>query len=142
MAEPVLRQRVTDFYSALNTRDPGRIGAWLTDDVDWFIFAPVELFPLSGHRRGREAVLERFRKLPASFDVKRYEHEIVLVDGDSAATLNRLNYVQVRTGRTISYRIAQFIRFRDGRVCEFRAVIDSLDAAEQILGHPLIASAA
>jgi ketosteroid isomerase-like protein len=142
MPEPALRQRVMDFYVAMNTRDPARIGDWLTDDVDWFIFAPVEVFPMAGHRRGREAVVQRFRELPKTMDVRKYEHDAILVDGDSAATLNRITYVQVSTGRTIRYRIAQFLRFRDGKVCEFRAIIDSLDAAEQYLGRALIAPAA
>ena len=142
MNEPALRQRVADFYAALNTRDPSRIAPYLTDDVDWFIFAPVEIFPLAGHRRGRDAVLERFRELPRSMEVRKYEHEAVLVDGDTAATLNRLSYVQVSTGRTITYRVAQFLRFRSDKVCEFRAIIDSLDATEQYLGRDLIASAA
>lgn len=142
MNEPALRQRVAAFYAALNSRDPARIGPCLTDDVDWFIFAPVEIFPLAGHRRGREAVLDRFRELPKTMDVKTYEHEAVLVDGDTAATLNRLTYVQVTTGRTIRYRIAQFLRFREGKLCEFRSIIDSLDATEQFLGRPLIVSAA
>lgn len=142
MNEPAVRQRVAAFYAALNTRDPARIGPCLTDDVDWFIFAPVEVFPLAGHRRGREAVLDRFRELPKSMDVKKYEHEAVLVDGDTAATLNRLSYVQVATGRTITYRIAQFLRFRADKVCEFRSVIDSLDAVEQYLGRGLIETAA
>jgi ketosteroid isomerase-like protein len=28
----------------------------------------------------------------------------------------------------ISYRIAHFMRFRDGKVAEFRSIIDTLDA--------------
>lgn len=141
MPEPAFRQRVVDFYAAMNSRDPARIGEWLTDDVDWFIFAPVEIFPMSGRRRGREAVMERFRSLAEVVDVRKYDHEFMLADGDHAATLSRLTYVQKTTGRTINYRLAQFLRFRDGKVCEFRSIIDSLDAAEQILGHPLIVAA-
>jgi ketosteroid isomerase-like protein len=86
-------------------------------------------------------VLDRFRELPKTIDVRKYEHEAVLVDGDTAATFNRLHYVQVATGRIITYRTAQFLRFRDGEVCEFRALIDSLDAAEQYLGRGLIGAA-
>ena len=141
MHAPALRQHVADFYAALNTRDPTRIGPWLTDDVDWFIFAPIDVFPLAGRRRGKDAVLDRFRELPKTMDVRKYEHEAMLVDGDTAATFNRLSYVQVATGRIITYRTAQFLRFRNGKVCEFRAIIDSLDAVEQYLGRDLIAAA-
>ena len=40
-------------------------------------------------------------------------------------------------GRVISYRLAHFIAFRDGKVVENLSLIDSFDAVEQVLGHPL-----
>jgi hypothetical protein len=40
----------------------------------------------------------------------------------------------------VSYSNAQFMRFRSGKLFEFRAVIDTFDAAEQVLGHPISAS--
>jgi hypothetical protein len=39
--------------------------------------------------------------------------------------------------RKISYRVAHFIRFRDQKVSEFCSIIDSFDAAEQVLGHAI-----
>jgi ketosteroid isomerase-like protein len=63
--------------------------------------------------------------------------EVVLIEADRAATLNRLTGLQHPTGRTVSYRCAHFLRFSGGKVIELRAVIDSFDAAEQILGHPI-----
>lgn len=39
--------------------------------------------------------------------------------------------------RTISYRVSQLSRFRDGKVVELCSIIDSFDAAEQILGHAI-----
>jgi ketosteroid isomerase-like protein len=59
----------------------------------------------------------------------------MLVDGDRAATLSRLTGRQRATGRIISYRCAQFLQFRDDKVIDFRSLIDSFDAAEQMLGH-------
>jgi hypothetical protein len=40
-------------------------------------------------------------------------------------------------GHPISYRIAQFVQFRSGKVIEYVSIIDSFDAVEQVLGHPL-----
>ena len=40
-------------------------------------------------------------------------------------------------GHAISYRIAQFFRFHDQKVVEYVSLIDSFDAAEQVLGRPL-----
>jgi ketosteroid isomerase-like protein len=59
-----------------------------------------------------------------------------VLDGDRAATLNRLSGRRA-DGRAIGYRVAQFIRFNDGKVVEYCSVIDSFDAAEQVLGHSI-----
>jgi hypothetical protein len=48
----------------------------------------------------------------------------------------RLIAVHGETDRVVSYRCAQLLRFRDNKLVEFRALIDSFDAAEQMLGHP------
>ena len=32
------------------------------------------------------------------------------------------------------------MRFRDGKIVEYRAIIDSFDAAEQMIGHPIALS--
>jgi ketosteroid isomerase-like protein len=142
MVEATLRRTAAELFAAFKSRDPDLIAPWLTEDVDWFIFAPVDIFPWAGHRRGRQAVVDRFRDMQKSIDVTRYDQEAVLVDGETAATLTRVSYVQRATRRTVTYRVAQFLRFRDGKLCQFRAIIDSLDAAEQQLGRDLIVSAA
>ena len=40
-------------------------------------------------------------------------------------------------GRVISYRVANFVRFRDGKIVENLSLIDSFDAVEQVLGRPI-----
>ena len=35
-------------------------------------------------------------------------------------------------------RLAQFARFRDGKVYEFCSIIDTLGAVEQLMGRPLL----
>ena len=42
----------------------------------------------------------------------------MLIDGDRVATLNRLSARRKGDGRIISYRLAHFMRFRDGKVVE------------------------
>src|SRR5215207_4971101 len=102
------------------------------------IVGPVDLLQFCGRRKGKAAVMELFeRVIPNVLQIRGVVSDIVLVDGDRAATYNRITGVQRATGRTISYRSAQFIRFRDEKVIEYRSLIDSFDAAEQVLGHPI-----
>jgi ketosteroid isomerase-like protein len=136
--QPVSHATVQDFYRAYMTRDPARVAPFLDDDVDWMISGPVDVMPFCGHRRGRAAVLKLVdRRAPTTLDGLAFEPEMLLVDGDRAAMLCTLSAVIATRKRKVSYRVAHFLRFRDGKLIKFRAIMDSFDAAEQILGHAI-----
>jgi ketosteroid isomerase-like protein len=142
MSTPVSRSRVDAFYRAFMSRDPATIAAFLDDDVEWMIVGPIDLFAFCGPRRGKPAVMELFETIiPRVMTITRWTTDIVLVDHDRAASFNRLTGLQCQTGRTISYRVAHFLRFRDDKLVDFRAVLDSFDAVEQMLGHAIDLSA-
>jgi hypothetical protein len=61
----------------------------------------------------------------------------VLIEGYRVATLNRMSARRRDDGRMISYRLAHFLRFRDGKLIENVSIIDSFDVVEQMIGHPL-----
>jgi ketosteroid isomerase-like protein len=42
--------------------------------------------------------------------------ELILVDGDRAATLSRQYSRRTVDGHAVSYRVANFMRFRDGKL--------------------------
>ena len=65
-----------------------------------------------------------------------------MVDGDQLAMLSRQSARRTADGRAISYRVANFMRFRDGKVIENFSLIDSFDAVEQVLGQPARSGAA
>jgi len=126
------------FYCALASRDCARIAAYLSDDVDWMSIGPVEMLTFCGPRQGKAAVMEVFERLiPAVVDVTSYVTDILLVDGDRAAGLNRLTGRWHATGRVIACRLANFMRFRDGKICEYRSLMDSLAAVEEFIGQRL-----
>ena len=130
------RSVVEGFYKTQASRDPERIAPFLDDDVEWSISGPVDLLCFCGIWRGKQAALEIFTRLvPQVFDVIGFEQDELLIDGESVATLNRLSAIQCATGRRISYRVAQFLRFRDGKIVNVRALLDSFNAAEQVLGY-------
>jgi ketosteroid isomerase-like protein len=138
MTRSLLRQRVEDFYQARMSRDPARIAPFLDEDVTWSISGPVDLIPFCGQRQGKEAVMDAIVRLaPALMTVTKLEFEEFLIDGDRAACFTRLTAVRTGTGRVISYRRAEIFRFRDNKIVAYRAILDSLDVAEQVLGHPI-----
>ncbi|MBM3530050.1 MAG: nuclear transport factor 2 family protein [Alphaproteobacteria bacterium] len=136
--QAVTRATVDEFYRAYKTRQGTSIAPFLDDDIDWILSGPVGVMPHCGQRRGAAEVLQVFNgRFPAIFAKMNVVTPTILIDGDRVAMLGMLSAVLAKTGQNVSYRIAHFMQFRDGKIVEFRGIIDSFDAAEQILGHAL-----
>jgi ketosteroid isomerase-like protein len=139
MADTVSRAVVDDFFKVYSARDPQKLEAFLHDDVVWTISGPVDVLSYCGTHRGKAAVLDLIlRVVPSLFRVTSHTQESVLVEGNQVAMLNRRSAQRTADGRVISYRVANFIRFQDGKVIQNLTLLDSFDAVEQVLGHPLV----
>jgi ketosteroid isomerase-like protein len=135
MTEDAMRGVVRAFSDALAARAPELFATKLDDEIEWTVFGPVDLYPFFGQRRGKTAVMMAFEAMSAHLSLIRAEKETVLIDGDRAAGLVRINAVDTFTGRTLSLRLALFAQFRDGKLISLKALFDSFDAVEQSLGH-------
>jgi ketosteroid isomerase-like protein len=138
MTTPVSRSTVQAFFQAFASKEPARLAPFLDDAVVWSICGPVELITFCGQFRGKAAVLDVFGRIaPSILRLTGFDPEILLVDGDRAAMLARLTGITPGAGRIISYRSTQFVQFADDKVIEYRAIMDSFNAAEQFLGHAI-----
>jgi ketosteroid isomerase-like protein len=143
MTEPVARAVVEGFYQALAGCDMQALAPYLDDDVVWTISGPVDILQFCGRRVGKAVVLKLLdRDIPLLLEKRRLVPQAMLVDGDRAAVLGKLMACRRDIGHPISYRIAQFVQFRDGKVIDYVSIIDSFDAVEQVLGRPLARQAA
>jgi ketosteroid isomerase-like protein len=98
----------------------------------------MDVLPFCGVFRGKAAVLDLIgRRVPSVLKVFSFVPESKLIDGDQVAMLHRQSGRRDTDGRVISYRVANFIRFADDKVIANVSLIDSFDAVEQVLGHPL-----
>lgn len=97
------------------------------------IYGPARIFPFEGPRRGKAQVLEVFSAIGSQFELKRYEPEIIFVEGDRAATMVRTAFEQRTTGRMLSLRLVNFLRIQDGQVIEFKESSDTFDVVEQAM---------
>lgn len=137
----VPRSVVDAFCKTYSARDVEKLAAFLDDDVKWTISGPVDFLRFCGTHRGRAAVLDLIsRQIPAVLRTFSFVPEMLLADGDRVSMLSRQSARRTADGRVISYRVANFMRFRDGRVFENLSLLDSFDAVEQVLGQPLGAS--
>jgi ketosteroid isomerase-like protein len=138
MAYEVPRARVEAFYRAYATRDVAMIAEFIHDDVVWTISGPVDLLPYCGTHHGKTAVLDLIgRQVPELLRTAGFVAEALLVQGDRAAMLSRKSAKRTSDGHSVSYRVANFMRFLDGKVLANLSLIDSFDAVEQVLGRPL-----
>lgn len=141
MTQDAMRGFVRAFCNALSTRDIALIEPFLHDEIEWTAFGPIDLFPFFGQRRGKDAVLKMCAEIAATLELRRCDKETTLYDGDSAAILLKLTAAHPKTGRVITFRLAQFARFADGKLIALKAVFDTFDAAEQALGRAIDLSA-
>ncbi len=138
MTYSVSRAVVDRFYETYASQDAGKLGPLLDDDIEWLISGPVDVLSWCGTRSGKAAVIDLVgRIIPGLFTVLTFVRSSTLIDGDRAATLNRLTLRRQGDGRVISFRLAHFLRFRDDKVVSVLSLIDSFDAVEQMLGHAL-----
>ena len=138
MTYSVSRSVVEVFYEAYASQNTAKIAPLLHDDIEWIISGPVDVLSWCGTRRGKPAVIDLVdRVVPNAYRVINFAQDSILLDGDCAATLNRMTGRRCNDGRTISYRLAHFMRFTDDKVISILSLIDSFDAAEQMLGHAL-----
>jgi ketosteroid isomerase-like protein len=129
---------VADFYRAYLSRDHDLLDAILDDGVEWLLAGPADQFDLYGYRRGKAAVIELvIRIMPCFFHMADFEIEHLVVQGDRVASYGHVRARQRDTGRSLCFRGAHFLRFRDGKLIAFRGIADTFDAAEQVVGHPI-----
>jgi ketosteroid isomerase-like protein len=79
--------------------------------------------------------VEVMQEIASHYELKRYTPEITLADGDRAACLANVAFEQRATGRTLTFKIADFLRFEDNRLIEFRELSDTFDLTQQALGR-------
>jgi ketosteroid isomerase-like protein len=134
----VPRSVVQAFYEAYAVRDADRIAEFLHDDVEWTISGPVDFLPFCGVHRGKAAVVDLIRRrIPAVLRTFSFVAEVILVDGDQVAMLSRQSARRAADDQTISYRVANHMRFRDGKLINNFSLVDTFDAVEQMLGQQL-----
>jgi ketosteroid isomerase-like protein len=137
MSEQSTREVVTDLYDAYERRDFDRVAELIDNDIEWIIYAPMQVFPFAGYRRGKAAVLQALAGIAKDYELKSYVPQVVVVDGDRAAVMSDVAFMQRATERTLHFHLANFLRIQNGRLIEFREFANTFDVVEQALGRTL-----
>jgi ketosteroid isomerase-like protein len=124
-------------HRAINDREFAELESLLDEDVDWTLYGPIDMFPFLGARRGSAAVMDVIRQIADNVRVHRFERETIMLGQDSAASMLRYSLTSLESSKPIVVRIAHFAQFKHGRLRSIRAVLDSFDLVEQVLGRSI-----
>jgi len=124
-------------HRAINDRQHEDLEALIDADIDWAVYGPIDMFPFFGARHGKAAVLEVIRRVADNIRVHRFDRESIMLGPDSAASMMRYSLTMLDANKPISLRLAQFARFKAGKLASIRILVDTFDLVEQALGHPI-----
>lgn len=125
------------FLSAFYSGDVETALGCLDDDIDFLAHAPVDILPHLGHRRGKPAVREMWQTLHDRYSHMRYDLPFIAEEGDNAAVIIRVYFRKSDKDRIVQMDIADFYRFKSGRIDRIRQFMDSFDVAQQVLERDL-----
>jgi ketosteroid isomerase-like protein len=131
------RAIVRELYDAYERRDFERVAKLIHDDIDWIIYGPITVFPFAGARHGRTAVLQVLTEIANVYHLESYTPETVIIEDERAAVVSDVSFRQRATGRVLRFRVANFMRLKNGLLIEFREFTNSFDVVEQALGREL-----
>ena len=137
MQRAAIRELIDTWYDAHKHADLAFFDRILADDVEWTMHGPPQAFPVPNSLYGKRAVLDAIARVHESLYVVRNVQREVMIDGDRAAVISDRTVVQRATGRTMVYRVAAFLRFRDDKLVSYQSFYDSFDMLEQVIGQPL-----
>lgn len=139
MNEELNRQRILNMLEIFYSGDLEGALARVTDDVEFFSNAPVDILPHLGSHRGKAELRAMWEIVHQRYSEMRHEVPIIVAEGDKVAVLIRLFLRKRSNNRVVQFDVAVFYTLRDGRVCQIREVMDTFDVVEQILEKDLSA---
>jgi ketosteroid isomerase-like protein len=132
-----LKERIYEIYRTFSAGHLDQVADMFDDRVDFISNAPVEIFPYLGHRVGKAQVMKALEAVHDEFSAVEYLPLKIIIDGQSAGVIVSIRLTQRTTGRLIRVFSAHFLQFKDNRIVEYRALLDTFEAVQQVLGREL-----
>lgn len=132
-----LRARIYSLYSAYAKGRLDFVLNFFDDNAEFISYAPVDVFPYLGRRKGKSAIAEVMKTAQTEFEYLTYLPIFVVAEKTDAGVIVQVRLRQRSTDRIIHLLVAHFIRFRAGRIIELREFMDSFDAVQQVLGSEI-----
>jgi uncharacterized protein len=139
MVENLSRQRVLNFLDVFYAGDIEGALAYLSDDVEFFSNAPVDILPHMGHHAGKDSVRAMWQTINKRYSSMRYDVPIIVAESDKVAANIRVFFQKSTNNRIVQFDIAAFYSLREGRISRIREIIDTFDLVQQVLERDIAA---
>jgi ketosteroid isomerase-like protein len=134
------RQVILDYLDACYAGHIDRAAAFYDDDIDFICYAPVELFPTLGQKKGKAEMTQSLAGLHARHQVLDHQITFIAADGDHVAVTLVLRMRIRDSDRVMRLDIGNFFTLRNGRIVIYRQFNDSFDVVQQALGRDLVSA--
>ena len=116
-------------YDALARRDIEAALAVIDDAAVWEFCGPSTI-PFAGQWRGRSGVRDFFDAIRSTIEVKEFQVERMVTDGDTVAVFGRERFLVKRTGKEWAVDWVQVHEVRNGRIVRFREYTNTAAIAD------------
>jgi uncharacterized protein len=138
LPENLNKRRILDYIKAGYSGDIERAATYYDDDIDFLAYAPIDVFPTLGQKRGKAAMVRSLVEMHAMYRLIQYQVISIVAEGDRVALMLDLRFFARKDDRIIRLQFGNFYTLRQGRIQVFRQFMDSFDAVQQKLRVDLI----
>lgn len=132
-SEQCVRTFIESFYAG----DAVRMAECCDDAFTSLTYAPVEIFPHLGLKKGKAWIAEAIWIQQERYSDRRHTIDSIVADETKAAAFVQATLTKRSDQRVIRLNTGDFFALRDGRIAAHRSLFDSFDLVQQLLGHDL-----
>lgn len=121
-------------YAAFSRGDVPAILSHLADDVLW-AFEANDKISWAGIRHGRHEALGFFTGIADDLTENHLDMTEFLAEGDIVASFGRYSATVKKNGRKVSSPVAHYFRFHNGKVTEYRNLINTAAFSDAMSAH-------
>jgi len=138
LPENLNKQRILDYLKACYAGEIERAASYYDDEIDFIAYAPIEIFPTLGQKRGKAAMTASLEEMTRQYSPIEYEVTSIVAEDDGVAVMLDVRMCARGGDRVINVQIANFYTMRHGRITIYRQFMDSFDAVQQKLRRDLV----
>jgi uncharacterized protein len=106
------------------------------DNIVWEVYGP-DTVPTTGLRKGLAQVAEFFAVVNKSLEVKSFEPQEFIAQGNQVVVLGHYNWTAKPTGRPFAANWAHIVTLSSGKIIRFREYTDTAAAVEAFAGSAM-----